>query len=649
MSLSPSLGMWKDSAVDLANMVKSKESMESADMSERNIQPKDEGESSEISLGLTRDSFLNLAGLAKKSSSTESVKAANESIHSMPESTSSGLPADDTDVEEAADDSQTATANGQYSAFNQDYSDYAGYDIEYNVDPYAPTVFGGKKGSGQSLWCCLLAPWFGGKEEPDKIEEEYQCHDKSATSSHVEIEEEKLEEEKLETTSSRSEDDSSSVGSEMYGEKLTDQDRLAAMARLRVAEIDHYEDASPRRLTAKELTELPFKNVPFDASAAGQPGLEMEKSPEEKTLEKADKAPMKPKPILKHGISSKSFQSATSPRSKDKDSGQRRTLFGASYEKKAPQKKQHARFAPMARVITIKSCTEMSFMEKSSVWWQKSDYNSFKKSGRLIAKAMMEGGSEIWLANPPSRTPQMQRHKTDGASTRSYHLSDRTELRQDPGDQTSSENFGNKWWCKFGHSRRGLEHIASMDEGRQRQDKVKQAVRAVLDEQRRQKLYDSEDAEKLRKVELQHTLWARDLALAAGAADAESVRSNFSEGAKSREFYLQKQASASGKSRKVPAFMDPTSTYPKLDANTSSQIRFRRVSVTVSAAQDGEEKKEDVGKMEAIHDTSASHSCISRKAAAFGTETKDMAAVLSGMGAVSSEREDPALKSVGAH
>ena len=31
----------------------------------------------------------------------------------------------------------------------------------------------------------------------------------------------------------------------------------------------------------------------------------------------------------------------------------------------------------------------MSFMEKSQVWWQKSDYEDFKKTARIIAKAMV--------------------------------------------------------------------------------------------------------------------------------------------------------------------------------------------------------------------------------------------------------------------
>jgi hypothetical protein len=119
MSLSPSLGMWKDSAINLADMVKSKESMDEKSMEEKSME---ESESSEISLGLTRDSFLNLASLAKKSSSTESVKATNDSMHSIPSATSSGLAPSESDTEEVTD--------SRYSAFQEDYSDYAGYDME---------------------------------------------------------------------------------------------------------------------------------------------------------------------------------------------------------------------------------------------------------------------------------------------------------------------------------------------------------------------------------------------------------------------------------------------------------------------------------------------------------------------------------------
>ena len=50
------------------------------------------------------------------------------------------------------------------------------------------------------------------------------------------------------------------------------------------------------------------------------------------------------------------------------------------------------------------------------------------------------------------------------------------------------DDMGSKRWCKFGHSRRGLERIVSANEGRQRQKIVKASVSAVLEEQRRQRI-----------------------------------------------------------------------------------------------------------------------------------------------------------------
>jgi hypothetical protein len=365
---------------------------------------------------------------------------------------------------------------------------------------------------------------------------------------------------------------------------------------------------------------------------------------EEKIPEKNDDKTKLGSPKVKGILRSPSTMSAkavVNMKSNVTGSTGRRSLFATTYEKK-PHEKKHARFSPMARVVTVKSCNDMSYVEKSSIWWQKADYDSFKKAGKLIAKAMMEGGSRIWLENS-SKSAHIQPSQSDVAK-RSYHLSDRSELRQETGDESSSNEFGSKWWCKFGHSRRGLEHIASVDEGRQRQLNVRLAVRAVLDEQRRQKMYGKNDPERLRSVGLKHTSWARDLSLASGAADAESVRSNFSDGAKPRSFYLQKQASASsGLARQVPAFMNPSVPIVQnsLDANTTSQIRLRRIQVTVSPRTE-EKKSDDVGDLEAIHDTP--HSSISRKAAGFGTECQDMAAVLSGMGALSAERETVASR-----
>ena len=53
------------------------------------------------------------------------------------------------------------------------------------------------------------------------------------------------------------------------------------------------------------------------------------------------------------------------------------------------------------------------------------------------------------------------------------------------------------------------------------------AVTAVLEEQRRQRI-TRRDHKKISAISMQYTSWAKDLALAAGEADYEAVRSNFS-------------------------------------------------------------------------------------------------------------------------
>ena len=108
--------------------------------------------------------------------------------------------------------------------------------------------------------------------------------------------------------------------------------------------------------------------------------------------------------------------------------------------------------------------------------------------------------------------------------------------------ENTGDNFGNKWWCKFGHSRRGLEHIVSSSEGKARQQSVLLAIQMILEEQKRQRVTRTRDPNKLRNVALQYTSWARDLALAAGAADNEAVETNFDVSAKSRSHHFAEKS-----------------------------------------------------------------------------------------------------------
>ena len=218
----------------------------------------------------------------------------------------------------------------------------------------------------------------------------------------------------------------------------------------------------------------------------------------------------------------------------------------------------------------------MQDQEKALIWWQKADYDEFRKTGRLISKVMLQGGSEIWMATNESwQLPNQGRAAT---------------LRRAMAN-VDNEDASDKWWHKFGHSRRGLEHIASIDEGRQRQANVKTSIRAILAEQRRQKAFHREDPEKLRICSIQNTSWAKDLALASGASDADAVTKNFDdESRKSREFYLLKFSRAGklnstsnvqrGTKQVVPAFMQPMISMQlrpnRLDANTTSRLKFQK-------------------------------------------------------------------------
>ena len=163
----------------------------------------------------------------------------------------------------------------------------------------------------------------------------------------------------------------------------------------------------------------------------------------------------------------------------------------------------------------------------------------------------------------------------------------------------------------------------------------------MLEEQQRQRLYNREDDEKLRMVSIHNTSWARDLALASGSSDADAVKSNFDEARKSREFYLLKMARTSpsvATSRTVPEFMRPATHQVKLsilDAHTASQIRYRQQARQDSRGESQQDSKQQEVTVEPVRDVH--NESLSRRAAGFsadGEEKVNMAAVLSGMGAV---------------
>jgi hypothetical protein len=502
--------------------------------------------------------------------------------------------------------SAISLSQGQYAGFGLDYHDYQHYDYSGGYATgwsknQVPTLLGGQKKKNSMF--CLCFPWLSSK---DDLEDE---NSEQEPESLISVKKE--EKESLSRSASGEDDEVSTGSSDVFGEKLSDKDRQAVLARLRLAQPDAaLGTTTPSTTATTEQAKPKNENKLLSGIVNGE--------------ENKDK-PVKG--ILKHSSKTWVSDSSQKPPKADVPNGnsRRRSLFPQYEKNEKPKKDLIAKFSPMARVVTVRSQKEMTQEEKGNVWWQKPDYEEFRKTGRMITRAMLEGGSEIWLASNQSWHQKGQNR----ASTlqQALSISDRQKQIRNGNLQAKHEYEAvrDKWWHKFGHSRRGLEHIASIDEGRQRQAKVRIAIRAVLDAQRKQKAFHREDADKLRMVSIQDTSWARDLALASAHSDADAVQTDFDERKrKSREFYLLKffktlQNGTNATTENVPAFMQQPLKRPvnssRLDVNTS-QVRYRT-------------KKQKNGVAPAPQQSMA------KMAAGFtvsGEEVASMSAVLTGMG-----------------
>lgn len=522
------------------------------------------------------------------------------------------------------------------------------------------------------------------------------------------FQEEKKGEDTFEDNGEDDEDeDDISDATDAYGEKLTDKDRVAVLARLRATPnlslpnpnaADNTNDPHDMQIPAEtsdggrtledEAVAARLAAEEVNGSVKGLRTLPTPKdqlSPELHQAQVVQEEKVFMKGILKRTSFHKTPSVVGNPLKPEKtESGSRRSLFpqyntsAAEAENSTPEESEkNVSFAPMARVVTVTSRNDMSFVQRSTIWWQRTDYEDFKKTGRIIAKAMLEGGSQIWLTSNNAWGKRQQ------AQIRSSHTSFSSDENNDetsdedaynralsryagrqfqvPGEEPMQDDFSDKWWCKFGHSRRGLEHIASIEEGRQRQANVATALKAILDEQRRQRMSHLRDNRKLANIAMQYTSWARDLALAAGAADAEAVRSNFGRDAKTRAHYLQRGIQSSGRnvaqsiaSGRLPNASPPTILPAQLlDANTSSTMMMKKPGRTrqnsTLGSMAGSTTEPETTEMKSHSETkegteTTSESAppgtpLSRKARGFGTdENTNMSAVLTGLGALPPHR-----------
>lgn len=490
------------------------------------------------------------------------------------------------------------------------------YDDCANYDPYAPQVASLSQQQTmfpKRLWCCLF-PWVSIEEEKQNS---HQQQDSGQSSSGLERSTTLMVPKRISTTSSNN-----------LGERVSSGDKKVVLDRLGMPKSEPEDSSSEDPLLPKRNEQKDILNGK-SSSIVGHTDLQQQHSGDSAVDKLSAGGMICRKGILKHVASRAEINhtensTATDASSDKGDSAKRRSLFPSSYG--APVRKTRSvhrvSFAPMARVVSVKSKNDMDEMEKGVVWWQRSDYEDFRKTGRIITKAMLQGGSEIWLAS-----------NSKGAADVDH-------------SESGDEDLGDKWWHKFGHSRRGLEHVVSIEEGRDRQTNVRSSIQAVLEEQARQQAYKREDPERLRVVAMNHTAWARELALASGASDADAVHTRFANNRKSREFYLLKMSRGNSSPRHLPSFMQPfggskkisptsvssAQQQQRLDAHTAARMCYRKQQLQLGSTLTREESTEP------IHDSDRSANnggeSLAQRAAGFSVEGEkvNMAAVMSGLG-----------------
>jgi len=286
--------------------------------------------------------------------------------------------------------------------------------------------------------------------------------------------------------------DDESRNTYLYGKPLTELQHQAVLARLNLPEV---------------RSSMPSHHALHNSVKLQEPdeGAGLSNGEKPKKLKGILKLPTPPEPGNGRSKSMNVLSQAQAP--------PRRALFPTSSKTYKSSEKKNIKFISLAKVSTIPSLSSMSFSSRSNVWWQKGEYDDFKKTARIITKALLTGGSEIWLS------------ETKGKDNNGFN-------------DDNKNTFGSKWWCKFGHSRRGLEHLCNINEGRNRQKNVKQATKAVVDEYRRQKVVSHFDDKRLALVSRQYTSWSRDLAHATALADQEGVKMNFHPNTRNRNDYV---------------------------------------------------------------------------------------------------------------
>ena len=178
---------------------------------------------------------------------------------------------------------------------------------------------------------------------------------------------------------------------DVYGEKLTEKDRQAVMARLRLS-----------------TGEPPAPAPPPEVSTSGSESSSDHGAPSSFAASETATNKTRVKGILKHTSNMASSESLGNPTSvqhgkTDLHDGppDRRSLFPLYATRKvhpspdandgllSPPSKKSVGFSPMARVVSVPSRREMTFVDRAGVWWQRSDYDDFKKVRSYIGSSFL--------------------------------------------------------------------------------------------------------------------------------------------------------------------------------------------------------------------------------------------------------------------
>jgi len=268
----------------------------------------------------------------------------------------------------------------------------------------------------------------------------------------------------------------------------------------------------------------------------------------------------------------------------------RRSILPSTYNAKAEKKKKSLRssFSPFARVLTIESHKDFTEDERQNAWWQKSDYEDFRKSTSKLVRSMLNENITGWLGfkdeaaliEKSKSGPLLESSKTSSLAKRELPPMSLSELQENLEHVNQKAKTAQKdvqaqsWWDRFGD-------LASFCESRHRQRLARDAIRIVLDEQRRQRMFQSPDPNKIRLAYMESSAWTREWSLALAAVKADEVRGNLdgkgSDTNSISALYAMKVSLSTMTEKPTSPVGGSTTTTIRLDANTASQIRYRQI------------------------------------------------------------------------